>query len=221
MSNKLRIAIGGIWELTPNYRNALTHLGVEYAVGLDLEPEDFDGLIIPGGGDVDPSFYGQGINGSEDIDIELDNAQLDIIDRFLSAGRPILGICRGEQILNVFFGGSLIQNLPNAYRHKRDHNGDRAHPTQAEEGSFIADIYGTAPVVNSAHHQAVDRLGSGLKVVQMSDDNVIEAFYHTTLPVWGVQWHPERMCFEKKRSDTVDGSRVISFFLNKCIEMNK
>ena len=71
--------------------------------------------------------------------------------------------------------------------------------------------------VNSSHHQAIEHTGKGLRAVMYSGDGVIEAAEHDSLPVWSVQWHPERMCFRHRRDDTVDGSLIFRFFLDQCL----
>lgn len=218
----LKIAIPGRDGDVINYTIAMMMLGAQPVVVWDKwNVDEFDGLLLPGGCDVHPARYGQENIACGTIDEELDEIQFAIADAFVKAGKPVIGICRGHQLLNVYFGGTLIQDLENADHHKWTPEGDRVHDTAAVEGSFIADLYGEAFPVNSAHHQAVDAVGEGLVVVQHSDDGVIEAMHHETLPVVAVQWHPERMCFDHSRSDTVDGSVVLRYFLNMCEESKK
>ena len=183
-----------------------------------FDPFEFDGLLLPGGVDVDPARYGQENVACGETDEALDALQLAAVDAFVKAGRPVFGTCRGHQLLNVYFGGTLIQHLPQSPRHKWDDitDEDRSHVACAEPGSWLADIYGETFRVNSAHHQAVDALGRDLIVDQRAEDGVIEAMHHRTLPVYSVQWHPERMCLSRARSDTVDGSKVLEFFLRLC-----
>ena len=144
--------------------------------------------------------------------------QLRTLDWFFRAGKPVFGICRGHQVINVYFGGTLIQNLPTWETHKWEEatDRDRAHETDAEPGSWIAGIYGTRFSTNSAHHQGVDVAGKGLIVDQRAPDGVVEAMHHESAPLWCVQWHPERMCYAHRREDTVDGSLVLSWFLDRC-----
>ena len=116
----------------------------------------------------------------------------------------------------MFFGGTLIQNIFCCEKHKRYHEQDRVHCTEVKENSFLYEIYESRTIcVNSAHHQAVKDLGRGLVPVQYSDEGLIEAMYHESLPVYSVQWHPERMCLKNQRSDTVDGLKLFGFFINK------
>ncbi len=218
MENKLRIAIPLPSDVVyANYFNALEALGVEgVKIAADADPADFDGLLLPGGADVDPARYNRPNTAAVDIEPELDELQLSALDRFAKADRPVFGICRGHQLLNVYLGGTLIQNLPSCDIHRWTEDGDRVHFTLAEPGSWIESLYGTRFPTNSAHHQAVETPGRGMIVDQRSEDGVIEATHHESLPLFSVQWHPERMCFAKKRDDTVDGSVVIKWFLDFC-----
>ena len=200
-----------------NYLAALSQLGACGETGRTFDPDQYDGLLLPGGCDVNPSRYGKDRIPQETVDDDLDDLQFDTLDRFLRAGKPVLGICRGHQLLNVAFGGTLIQHLPGAEKHMSLASGeDNIHPVRIEKGSFLDRIYGTGCIVNSSHHQGADAPGEGFRVVMRSEDGVIEAIEHNTLPVWGVQWHPERMCFAHKRDDTADGSGIFRFFLEQC-----
>ncbi|MBR0464065.1 MAG: gamma-glutamyl-gamma-aminobutyrate hydrolase family protein [Clostridia bacterium] len=216
----LRIAIPLLPGMTcENYLNALTNLHAEGVLVRETpDVSAFDGLLLPGGVDVDPSTYHAENIASVDTNVELDVLQKRVADAFIGAGKPVLGICRGNQMLNVCLGGTLIQHLPSSLRHSRDAGSafDKVHMNRATPGSWIARLYGETFATNSSHHQAVDKVGAHLIVDMYSDDGVVEAIHHETLPLYGVQWHPERMCFAHKRDDTVDGSIVIGFFLDEC-----
>ena len=205
------------------YFETLTALGAEpVPVGADVDPAAFDGLLTPGGTDIDPARYHRPNTASEDIDPALDARQLAALDAFVRAGKPVFGICRGHQLINVYFGGTLIQHLPTAAVHSRCGDPwDKAHGSTAVPGGLMEALYGPAFPVNSAHHQAVETVGRGLIVDQYSDDGVIEALRHGTLPIFSVQWHPERMCLERAREDAVDGSVVLRHFLSMCAEHGK
>lgn len=206
----------------PNYENALRALGADPVTTLEpMDPAGFDGLLLPGGVDLNPVLYGQEMAGSRNVDDELDELQLTVGRAFLDAGKPIFGICRGLQLLNVMLGGTLVQDLPTADHHRIHDGEDSVHSATAQEGSFLATLYGLEFPINSAHHQAADRLGEGLRPVLWSDDGVVEAVCHQSLPVAAVQWHPERMCFALQRPDTVDGSLVLQWFLNQCRSAEK
>lgn len=215
---KLRIAVPTIRpQDVVNYLDALAQLGALGEAGRSFDPSEYDGLLLPGGADVNPSRYGRDRITQETIDDDLDEVQFETLDRFLAAGRPVFGICRGHQLLNVAFGGTLIQHLPGAEKHVRlPGDVDNAHMALIKKGSWLEGIYGAECAVNSSHHQGVELCGKGLKAVMYSEDGVIEALEHDSLPVWSVQWHPERMCFRHRRDDTVDGSLVLRFFLDQC-----
>lgn len=216
---KLRIAIPGRESQTKNYFAALRALDAEPVLaGMDCDPADYDGLLLPGGVDVEPWRFGQENRGSLSMDAELDALQFTVLDAFVGAGKPVFGICRGHQVINIYFGGTLIQHLPTSDSHTQDtFQNDRVHLTVAEPGSFLSDLYGTQFFTNSSHHQATDRPGVGLRTVQYAMDGTVEGACHESLPVWSVQWHPERMCFGFRREDTVDGEPVLRFFLEQCL----
>ena len=118
-------------------------------------------------------------------------------------------------MINVFFGGSLYQNIFCCEFHKRYENKDRVHKTKVEPGSFLEQIYGKTDIaVNSAHHQAVKKLADDLIPVQYSTEGLLEAFSHKTKPIYAVQWHPERMCLANARTDTEDGLEVFKYFIS-------
>lgn len=203
--------------LTENYIEALVRSGAEPEAGPDIHPENCDGLLLPGGLDVNPALYGQETAPETKLDLPLDTLQMEVLRRFLDLGKPVFGICRGHQLINVALGGTLIQHLPTAEGHQHIAPGaDHVHFCTAEPDSLIAGIYGTRFAVNSSHHQGVDRPGNGLRVVLRAQDGVVEAMEHETRPIWSVQFHPERMSFAHKRTDTVDGSLLFRFFLKKC-----
>lgn len=169
------------------------------------------GLLLPGGGDIHPRFYGGVREDCREVDEARDQRELSLIAAFLAAGKPILGICRGLQVLNVALGGDLRQHVEG---HGQVRGTDGLHATRAS--GFLRDLYGSRFTVNTAHHQALGRLGRGLQAVQWTADGVVEGAAHRSLPLWGVQWHPERLEEGGRRRDTVDGGRLFSFFLEQC-----
>lgn len=188
-----------------HYIRALKAVGAEpWIAAADTEPEAFDGLILCGGGDPEPALFGQKNQGSYGISRERDRLELSCIHHFLKDKKPILGICRGNQMLNIAFGGSLIQHLPNAQQHIAPGR-DVWHDLRTD--GILKRLYGAKLQANSSHHQAVDRVGRGLKVIARSSDGVVEALEHQALPVLGVQFHPERM--EK-------GLAIFELFLKRC-----
>lgn len=190
------IAIVGRAGDVHNYENALRILNISYITTLSSEEAALAGrLLLPGGGDITPAFFGQHNCGSNNIDTELDIIQLQALGFFMEQKKPVLGICKGLQLINVHLGGTITQHIDSADRHKwigQDQQHYVYH-SALDRTDFFYQLYGTSKLVNSAHHQAVDRLGSGLTTVCRSGDNIIEGIMHTSLPVIAVQWHPERM----------------------------
>ncbi len=182
-----------------------------------FDVRDFDGLLLPGGCDLDPSGYGEPLLGSVGLCPELDKLQFALLDAFVKAGKPVMGICRGHQLINVYFGGTLIQDLPEKAAHAPLGGEPNHHEVLAEEGSLLSRLYGPCFLTNSTHHQAVKQAGVGLRRTAMSPDGVVEALEHESLPVFSVQFHPERMCFACAREDTADGSRLLEAFLKRLV----
>ncbi len=237
MSRKIRIAIPTNYAYM-NYINAVLHTAETLSldaeavrIGFDegksgaafLDPseykeEDFDALLLPGGDDIDPSYYGEENTACHDIDKKLDELQFSMLNDFVKAKKPVLGICRGHQVIDVFFGGSMIQNVEHTETHVWLEDDDNVHEIRAEEGSILYRLYGERFSVNSAHHQAAKKIGDGLKVTAYAADGIVEAFEHESLPVFSFQFHPERMSYEKRRTDTVDGSPIFVYFLKLAKE---
>ncbi len=178
----------------------------------------YDGLILCGGADVHPQFYGQQVTDSVNMDLRRDKAEMALIRAFLAAGKPIFGICRGCQILNVYFGGTLHQHLDAAHIHAPKVYGNYlSHDAIALPGSICHRIYGQSFPINSHHHQGIATLAPCLKATMLASDGaVVEAVEHESLPVSAVQWHPEKMCLRFARPDTVDGLPILCDFVVQC-----
>ena len=214
--NKVRILLSGNTNLQ-YYVDAVTGVGAEaYAKYLPEIDTSFDGLILCGGNDVDPSYYHEPMNGSVEIDSARDQVEFALLKAYLDAGKPVFGICRGMQLINIFFGGSLHQDIPESCLHRNQTDYYITHQVTAVPDSILSAAYGTSFCVNSAHHQAVKRLGDGLRPTAFWEDKYIEAYEHTSLPIFATQWHPERMCFGQKREDTVDGTALFEAFIAMC-----
>lgn len=222
--NTIKIAVPMRSDYSEHYLNALRMSGadpVRIDPKADWNADDYAGLVLPGGVDIEPLRYGEEVNGSLNSDPELDEFQLKIMDAFVRQRKPILGICRGLQLINIYFHGTLTQDIGSYVQfHARDKGSDedKVHITRADPERFLADLYGTEFYTNSSHHQAIKHLGEGLCIVQRSKEGIPEAMYHVVLPIWSVQWHPERMCYAYARKDTVDGSILLKWFINKCAE---
>ncbi|MFF0910625.1 gamma-glutamyl-gamma-aminobutyrate hydrolase family protein [Microbacterium enclense] len=155
-----------------------------------------DALIVMGGEDVDPALYGGDVDDPRvgQTFPAADRAQVDLIRAAVAAGRPVVGICRGMQIVNVALGGTLVPHLEGDAHVNPGSVADCMvdHDITVEPDSAMARVFGaTQLTVRSAHHQAVDRLGPELRVTARAEDGTIEALEHVSAPLWCVQWHPE------------------------------
>ena len=216
------------------YIMALKDLGIrDVFLSLNVEKaKDVDGIIIPGSRcDVNPAFWNEEPSGAVYIDDALDQAQWEIMDFATSAGIPVIGMCRGIQFINVYYGGSLIQHLHSAYAHKA-FNPDRYHKICNTPGSFMEELYGPEVLVNSRHHQAVGRVGKGLKVAaswrcedvtgraltEDWEEEVVDVLVHETHNVIGLQWHPEKMMYLGDKNARKTGERMMRYYLHRVEE---
>lgn len=153
-----------------------------------------DGLLLPGGGDMDPKFYGQArIPACGEPNLLRDAAEPLLLRAFLAADKPVLGICRGIQVMNAVLGGDLYQDIK-PFEHL-PHNGHwaKVHTVTVRRGTLLSRILGQDTVlVNSQHHQAVDRVAPGFTLAALSEDGIVEAIEKPDAGFClGVQWHPE------------------------------
>lgn len=155
--------------------------------------ERMDGLFLTGGGDIRPIYFGQPEEQDTPVyDDWRDTLEITLCRMFLESEKPILGVCRGIQLLNVACGGTIHQDIGKKLH--REHPSGILHPVRTVRGSWWEKEYGETFFVNSFHHQAVDRLGEGLIVsVYEEKSGIIEGIEHKSLPATAVQWHPERM----------------------------
>jgi gamma-glutamyl-gamma-aminobutyrate hydrolase PuuD len=207
-------------EQTRPYRVSLESLGarvVELRVGGEDVPVDaLDGMLLSGGGDVEPGRFGQEKHAkTAGIDLERDELELRMVREALADGVPMLGICRGAQVLGVALGGTLAQDVPELSPNALSH-ADAQHAVTVACGSRVGEILGCERLeVNSCHHQANDSLGDGVRAVAWSDDNVIEAIEVADRPfVVGVQWHPERMSDDRQ-------SKLFAAFVSAAAERSR
>lgn len=176
-----------------------------------------DGLLLSGGEDVNPSFYGQtATEKCGKIVPARDHAEMKMLEAFLSTGKPILGICRGEQLMNVFFGGTLHQDIAAVATschddYPRKNRGN--HEVSVTRGTKLAEIMGQETfLANSLHHQAVDKVAPALILAATSEDGIVEGIEHPAHPFCiGVQWHPEHMSAYSKLQ-----RRIFDAFVDAC-----
>ncbi len=165
-----------------------------------------DGIVFTGGpDDLDPALYGEENTHSRDVNPRRDQCEVMYVHAMRKRGKPILGVCRGMQILNVALKGSIYQDIPtqikNAIPHPLDENNKEVfHNIRFKGDSFLMEIFGREDLrINSSHHQSVKKTGEGLSIIAEAPDGVIEAIVHTTdRCTVGIQWHPERMQNEAK-----------------------
>lgn len=152
---------------------------------------EFDGFILTGGGDIDPRFYGEPMaKETTDIDMIRDNFEIELTKKLISADRPVLGVCRGIQVMAVACDGTLFQNMPYP-AHAEEEAGEHPHHTVSFSGK-LRDIAGCdEAIVNSFHHQSVKTAGK-CEICAVSSDGSCEAVFMEKLKFFlGVQWHPE------------------------------
>lgn len=210
LTTYLQQAQTGVWDVQASFLPAIYVEGVTLAGGiatlLPPQPVDadiadrvldgLDGLVITGGRDVDPATYGQAPHPSTDQPArERDAWEVALVERALERGLPLLGICRGAQVLNVALGGTLHQHLPDVIGHNWHQAGNAVFNTSAIQtvpGTRLAALIGESTDAQCYHHQAIAELGKGLIATAWDPDGVVEA---VEIPgeqfVLAVQWHPE------------------------------
>lgn len=179
-----------------------------------------DGLVLQGGADVSPGSYGQRpLREDWSGDPVRDHYEIELLEGFLTRGKPVLGVCRGAQLINVAFGGSLWQDIATQCPGARAHvdpvlYDELHHAVRFPEGGWLSRLHGDAQEaqVTSIHHQAIDRLGSDLQVeARSAEDGVVEAIRaRGSAYVAGLQWHPE---FHPGRAFLLDCTPILEDFL--------
>ena len=177
-----------------------------------------DGLIITGGNfDIDPNLYGKKSKGARIIKNNRTKFEISICKMFLKSNKPILGICGGQQLLNVACGGTLIQDIKKSntksLNHEQKNSRDEtSHAVNIKADTHLNKIINKKKImVNSAHHQAIDKIGKNLRINGYANDNIIESIEHISHK-WciGVQWHPEFLI-------TKDDKKIIKNFIRASV----
>ena len=184
---------------------------------IEMQLDMIDGLMIIGGCDVNPLLYHENpLPLLGETDYPRDLYEIALIKKATQKNIPIFGVCRGLQVINVAFSGTLYQDLSYApqktFLHSQKERRECAsHTINIQENSFLYPIFQDRGYVNSFHHQAIDRLGKGLKAVAYSEDQMIEAIEHISLPITAVQFHPEDMCKTDQNMQ-----EIFNQFVAKC-----
>jgi gamma-glutamyl-gamma-aminobutyrate hydrolase PuuD len=200
----------GASALPGAYLDAVARTGAQSVVVDDVvDAKDLlsrvDALVLTGGPDVDPGSYGQARHPQTyGTDRHIDGYECELADIAVARGIPVLAICRGIQVLNVARGGTLFQHIPEhpgvpAHGEPSVAGGARVHDVRLEPDSLLAEVMDASTVrVSCHHHQAVDALGDGLRVVGRAADGIIEAVELDGAFVLAVQWHPEDLAGEDR-----------------------
>ena len=175
-----------------------------------------DGLLLSGGVDLDPALYGEvPINDTVQVIPQRDAFELALFRAFWERGKPILGICRGCQLINVALGGTLYQDL---VEQKGLHHSDPElrHEVRTEENCVLRELFGEAFCTNSTHHQSVKDAAPGLRITARSADGVVEAFEHESGLLLATQFHPERLIGALWDPRTPDFAPLFGRFIKLC-----
>lgn len=166
--------------------------------------ESCDGLLVTGGYDVAPHYFHQACHKNVHFyERPQDYYDFLLIDAFVKQRKPILGICRGLQLINVYFHGTLCQHFDTASHEEQPHE----HRVTPLSDTIFTQLLKQDATINSYHHQCIDHLGEQLHVGVLSSDGRIEAIYHQKLPIIGVQWHPEKL----------NQDQIIPYFINQLV----
>lgn len=206
-------------QLFQNYADAIYEAGGQpvLALGADQElAERMDGLFLTGGVDIEPERYKMERKPwCGKADFVRDQEEFTFFSLFAKERKPILGVCRGLQLMNAALGGTLWQDQKEEC-HTEGHGDGAIHKVCLEEESLLGRLFGSEIPVNSYHHQSIRTLGKGLVVTARAGE-IIEGVEHESLPMWAVQWHPERMrSRDKIAEEGPDMGPLFSWFVKAC-----
>ena len=207
-----------ITEIHQTYTSAVYNAGGIPIITCDVCAEDLadlcDGLLLTGGADIDPELYGEEkLNDSVHPMPERTAFEKPLFEAFMKRGKPIMGICRGSQLINVCMGGTLYQDLL-AQKGWVHMNPEIRHDVYTEEGSVLYNLFGPQFKTNSTHHQAVKDLAPGFHVTARSIEGIVEAYEHDSLPILATQFHPERLTGITWDDRTPDYKTYFEYFIN-------
>lgn len=218
-------SVGGLCYTPANYCNAVIKAGGTPIIAALADAEEYaalaDGIIFTGSNcDITPSLYSQENRKSAFCNETLDETELQLFHAFSRKNKPIFGICRGIQLINVALGGTLIQDIPDEVpgltAHEKVYKKEtQFHRVKAKEGSLFGQFFGSEFMTNSYHHQAIKDCGAGLIATATTEDCIIEAVEHESLPIFGVQWHPERMIGQEQQ-ELADMLPLWRHFISLC-----
>ena len=194
--------VGRYIRVKENFVNAILKAGGVPILSAHGDADTYariaDGVMFTGGSDINPVHYGEKpyMEGRSYVD-ERDEMEIAICKSFYELNKPMLGVCRGIQTINVALGGTIVQDIPTMVElsaHKQSLFPDKpAHYVRSTEGSAMRKLFGEEFIVNTHHHQSVRDCAPGFRATAVTDEGVIEAIEHESLPIIGTQWHPERM----------------------------
>ncbi|MCI7796047.1 MAG: gamma-glutamyl-gamma-aminobutyrate hydrolase family protein [Lachnospiraceae bacterium] len=223
---------GQMLSVNTAYMQAITAAGgVPVMMGMTKLAEEYakiaDGLLITGGESVHPARFGMTFDELADGDPTIahnlkagcnttrDEMEFAAFEAFYKAGKPIMGICRGHQLVNAALGGKNMLNFPR--KHRFEHSEGIQHEILTEPGSILDKLYGPKVLVNSFHRDCAQSAGEHVIVGARSTDGIIEEIEHETLPIFSVQFHPERMRGEAPNPTFgPDGTKLFEYFISLC-----
>lgn len=199
------------------YSEAVFNAGGMPVIAPELCAEELsercDALLLTGGSDIEPALYGEDLlNGTVESDPARTEFEIPLFNAFYKKQKPIMGICRGAQLMNTLLGGKLYQDLAEqcGYIHSND---SIRHFVYAEPGSILHELFGAQFKTNSLHHQAIKEAAPGLKITARSIEGIAEAYEHETLPIFATQFHPELLSGRYNDGRTPDFAPLFARFV--------
>ena len=212
------------WSINRNYAEMVARAGGIPILAINDDviaeyAEIADGLLLSGGKDVATHLYGQEMKFDNIfVDEARDIQEWKLLDAFVPTKKPIFGICRGVQVMNAYFGGTLIQDIPSQLG--GEHSKGVNHEIEIKKDSILGRLYGESMLINSYHHQGLETIAEGFVATAWSDaggSKLVEAIEHESLPYWSVQWHPERMSGPVTNPvECMDSLPIFEYFINQC-----